>query len=102
MSDLIVLRVDHPSPRSNQGFYRVGTNLDANGNVTGVWGPGSRFPTGVQMRIRVRAWQWRTSVRRAWVSWFSGPNKGLFRIGSKIDAQGNITGGMWVSRVSGM
>jgi len=27
-----------------------------------------------------------------------GPNRGLFRIGSKIDALGNVTGGMWVCR----
>ena len=33
--ELIVLRVDHPTPGPNRGFYRVGQGLDANGNIPG-------------------------------------------------------------------
>src|SRR5690242_19687896 len=37
--ELIILRVDHPTPGPNQGFYRVGRRLDAQGRVGGGWGP---------------------------------------------------------------
>jgi hypothetical protein len=42
--ELIVLRVDHPAPGPNLGFYRVGRRLDAMGNITGGWGPWIEIP----------------------------------------------------------
>jgi len=39
LPELIVLRVDHPTQGPNRGFYRVGRRLDAQGNITGGWGP---------------------------------------------------------------
>src|SRR5438132_971659 len=35
-TDLLVFMVDNP-PGQNRGLYRIGRNLDANGNVTGNW-----------------------------------------------------------------
>jgi hypothetical protein len=97
--ELIVLRVDHPTPGQNGGFYRVGKRLDAQGNVAG-WGPW----------IQVSDW---TSVENQGagiaVANFGnaglglvvfqvehrvpGPNIGRYRIGRRLDAQGNVTGG---------
>ena len=37
--DLVVMTIDHPTPGPNRGIYRVGHDLDANGNVTGGWTP---------------------------------------------------------------
>jgi hypothetical protein len=42
--ELITLRVDHPTPGPNAGFYRVGRGLDAQGTVTGGWGPWIQIP----------------------------------------------------------
>lgn len=39
--DLIVMMVDNP-PAQNRRVYRVGHDLDANGNVTGCWTPSLR------------------------------------------------------------
>jgi hypothetical protein len=36
--DLIVFHVDNPGGE-NHGYYRIGRDLDANGNITGGWGP---------------------------------------------------------------
>lgn len=41
--DLIVFMIDSPAGR-NQGFYRVGKQLDANGNILGGWGPWIPIP----------------------------------------------------------
>jgi len=37
---------DRPIARSEQGYYRVGKRLDADGNVTGRGVHGSQFPIG--------------------------------------------------------
>src|SRR5689334_7728019 len=36
--DLVVMTVDNP-PGQNRGIYRVGRNLDAQGNIKGGWTP---------------------------------------------------------------
>jgi hypothetical protein len=98
--DLIVLRVDHPVPGPNRGFYRVGRNLNSQGNITGAWGAwieipnwGSNTNQGAAIAVAdfgagglgLVVFQIRNIV--------PGPNKGLFRIGRKLDKQGNVTGG---------
>jgi hypothetical protein len=35
LPELIVLRVDNPTPGPNRGFYGVGRRLDAQGTITG-------------------------------------------------------------------
>lgn len=100
LPELIVLRVDHSTPGPNQGFYRVGRRLDAQGKITGGWGPWIEIP------------QWNTVENHGAgiaVADFGndglglivfqiehrvpGPNRGLYRIGRKLDAQGNVSGG---------
>jgi hypothetical protein len=100
LPELIVLRVDHPTPGPNRGFYRVGRRVDAQGNITGGWGPWIEIP------------QWNTVDNQGAgiaVADFGndglglvvfqiehrvpGPNRGLYRIGRKLDAQGNVTAG---------
>jgi hypothetical protein len=96
--ELIVLRVDHTTPQ-NRGFYRVGSRLDAQGNVTG-WGPWIQVPdwTSVENQgagiavanfgnagLGLIVFQVEHRV--------PGPNIGRYRIGRKLDAQGNVTGG---------
>jgi hypothetical protein len=100
LPELIVLRVDNPTPGPNRGFYRVGRRLDAQGNITGGWGPWIEVP------------QWNSNENQGAgiaVADFGndgfglivfqiehrvpGPNQGSYRIGRKLDAQGNVTGG---------
>ncbi len=98
--ELIVLRVDHPTPGPNLGFYRVGRKLDAAGNVTGGWGPWVQIPdwgsnenqgAGIAVAdfggagLGLVVFQVRHVV--------PGPNQGMFRVGRKLDSQGNVTGG---------
>jgi hypothetical protein len=99
--ELIVLRVDHPTRGPNRGFYRVGRSLDAPGNITGGWAPWIEVPdwasaenqgAGVAVAdldgdgiAELIVFQVQHRV--------PGPNRGLFRIGRKLDAQGNVTGG---------
>src|SRR5919108_257908 len=41
--DLVVFQIDSPAG-ANQGFYRIGWNLDAAGTVTGGWSPWMAVP----------------------------------------------------------
>ena len=100
LPELIVLRVDHSTSGPNRGFYRVGRRLDTLGNMTGGWGPWIEIP------------HWNSNENQGAgiaVADFGddglgliifqiehrepGPNNGLYRIGRKLDAQGNVTDG---------
>ena len=98
--ELIILRVDHPVAGPNRGFYRIGKKMDAQGNITGGWGPWIEIPNwasndnqggGIAVAdfgtggLGLVVFQVQHQV--------PGPNKGLFRIGRKLDAVGNVTGG---------
>ena len=98
--ELIVLRVDHPVPGPNRGFYRVGRDLDANGKVIGGWGPWIEIPNwqsnanqGAGIAVADFGAQGLGLVVFQVQHVVPGPNRGLFRIGRKLDAQGNVTGG---------
>ncbi|MBZ5627991.1 MAG: DUF1929 domain-containing protein [Acidobacteriia bacterium] len=100
MPELIVLRVDHPTPGPNRGFYRVGRKLDAQGNVTGGWGPwieipnwGSNENQGAGVAVADFGALGLALVVLQVQHLVPGPNRGLFRIGRKLDSQGNVTGG---------
>jgi hypothetical protein len=97
--ELMVLRVDHPTPGPNRGFYRVGGKLDASGNVAG-WGPwievpgwGSADNQGAGIAVADFGPAGRALVVFQVKHNQPGPNQGLFRIGRALDAQGNVTGG---------
>src|SRR5437870_292178 len=92
--ELIVLRVDHPALGPNLGFYRVGQRMDAAGNITGGWGPWIQIPNwasnenqgaGIAIADFGAAGLGLVVLQVQHV--VPGPNKGLFRIGRKLDAQ---------------
>jgi hypothetical protein len=98
--ELFVLRVDHPTPGQNGGFYRVGRRLDALGNVTGGWGPWIQVPDWTSVENQGAG----IAVANFGASGLAlvvfqvehhvpGPNVGRYRIGRKLDTQGNVTGG---------
>jgi hypothetical protein len=98
--DLVVLRVDHPTPGPNRGFYRVGKNMDTQGTINGGWGPwleipgwGSNENQGAGIAIADFGSAGLGLVVFQVQHFVPGPNQGLFRIGRKLDAQGNVTGG---------
>jgi hypothetical protein len=96
--DLVVFMIDNP-PGQNQGYYRVGKMLDAGGNVTGGWLPWIPIPDW---------FSWENQYGSITLSDLDGdgnlelvvfmvdqgqPNRGLYRIGRRLDADGNVTGG---------
>jgi hypothetical protein len=98
--ELVVLRVDHPAAGPNRGFYRVGRRLDATGTVAGGWGPWIEIPDwgsddnqGAGIAIADFGPRGLGLVVFQVQHVVPGPNKGLFRVGRKLDAAGNVTGG---------
>jgi hypothetical protein len=98
--ELIVLRVDHPVPGPNHGLYRTGKRMDAQGNITGGWGPwieipdwGSQENQGAGIAVADFGAGGLGLVVLQVQHVVPGPNRGLFRIGRGLDAQGNVTGG---------
>jgi hypothetical protein len=98
--DLVVFMIDNP-PGQNQGFYRLGKGLDATGNLTGGWQPWMAIPDW---------FSWENQHGSIALADLDGdgnfellvlmvdhpggqPNRGVYRIGRKLDADGNVTGG---------
>ena len=97
--DLIVFMIDNP-PGQNQGYYRVGKRLDADGNVTGGWGAWIAIPDWFSFEnqhgsIAVADLDGDGNVELIVLMVDNPPaqNKGKYRIGRKLDANGNVTGG---------
>src|SRR6267154_700438 len=97
--DLIVFMIDNPVGQ-NTGFYRVGKALDANGNVTGGWGPWLAIPDWFSFENQYGAitvadldGDGNLHLVVLIVDNPPGQNRGLYRVGRRLDANGNVTGG---------
>ena len=97
--DLIVFMIDNP-PGQNQGYYRVGKKLDADGNVTSGWGPWLAIPDWFSFEnqfgsIAVADLDHDGNAELIVLMVDNPPelNRGIYRIGRKLDADGNVTGG---------
>jgi hypothetical protein len=97
--DLVVLMVDNP-PGQNRGLYRVGRGLDADGKVTGGWTPWIDVPDwfswenqGAGITVTPRDAQGRCHLIVFMVDNPPGPNRGLYRIGRDLAADGTVQGG---------
>lgn len=103
--DLIVLRVDNPQGQ-NQGFYRVGKNLGPDGKVTGGWGNWIQIPDwfsfenqGAGLAVADLDGDNQAELIVFMIDNPPGKNQGYYRIGKKLDANGNVTGGWsdWIA-----
>jgi Domain of unknown function (DUF1929)/FG-GAP repeat len=97
--DIVVFMIDNPVGQ-NAGFYRVGKRLDANGNLAGGWGPWIAIPDWFSFEnqhgsIALADLEGDGSLELLvlMVDNPPGQNRGLYRIGRKLDANGNVTGG---------
>jgi hypothetical protein len=97
--DLVVFMIDNP-PNKNQGYYKIGKNLDANGNVTGGWSnwieiPDWRFFENQYGSITIADLDGDGKPELI-VFVIDNPanlNAGFYRIGRGLDPNGNVTGG---------
>ena len=97
--ELIVFMIDNPAGK-NQGFFRVGRKLDANGVVTGGWGDWQQVPDWFSFENQhggVAAADLDGDGRPELIVFMIdnpvGKNQGFFRVGRKLDANGVVTGG---------
>ena len=97
--DLVVFMIDNP-PGQNRGLYRVGRSLDANGNVTGGWTGWADVPDwfscenqGGGIAVADLNGDGTQDLVVFMIDNPPGQNRGLYRVGRSLDANGNVTGG---------
>jgi hypothetical protein len=97
--DLVVFMIDAP-PLQNQGYYRVGKGLDADGNVTQGWGPWIAVPDWFSFENQHGAvtladldGDGRLELVVLMVDNPVQQNRGVYRVGRKLDGDGNVTAG---------
>lgn len=97
--DLIVFRIDSP-PQANRGFYRIGHNLNSNGVITGGWTPWIEVPEwnswenqGGSIAVADLSGNGNNDLIIFQIDNPQGINRGLYRIGRDIDANGVVHGG---------
>jgi hypothetical protein len=97
--DLVVLLVDAPDEK-NAGWYRVGRDLDDQGVVSGGWSPWIEVPDwfswenqGAGIAVGDLSGTGRTDLVIFMIDNGPGPNRGLYRVGRGLGADGVVTGG---------
>ncbi|HEX2091921.1 MAG TPA: galactose oxidase-like domain-containing protein [Longimicrobiaceae bacterium] len=97
--DLIVFHIDNPGG-DNHGYYRIGWNLDANGNVTGGWSDIKPVPgwfgwenQGGGIAVTDINGNGRPDLVVFHLDNPGGENHGYYRIGCDLDTSGNVTNG---------
>jgi Domain of unknown function (DUF1929) len=97
--ELIILRVDAPGIGANRGFYRIGKGLNAAGDVTN-WGDWIEVPDWTSKKNQgggIGVANFGSEGLGLIIFQVEhvepGPNRGLYRVGRKLDAKGNVTDG---------
>ncbi len=97
--DLVVFHVDNPGGE-NHGYYRIGWNLNTNGDVTGGWSDVIAVPgwfgaqdQGAGIAIADITGNGRPDLVVFHVDNPGGENHGYYRIGWNLDDSGHVTGG---------
>ncbi|HEX7521554.1 MAG TPA: hypothetical protein VF441_05775, partial [Acidimicrobiia bacterium] len=101
--DLIVMMVDNP-PGQNQGVYRIGRDLDQNGEVTSGWGPWQTIPDwfswenqGAGVALADVTGNGRPDLIVMMVDAPPGENQAKYRVGRDLDQDANVAGwGPWL------
>lgn len=94
--DLIVFQIDNP-PGLNRGRYKIGRNIDVNGVVAGGWTEWLEVPNwfafdnvGAGIAITDLDNSGKKNIIVFNVDNAATQNQGFFKIGSQIDANGNV------------
>ncbi|MBF6174926.1 galactose oxidase-like domain-containing protein [Nocardia blacklockiae] len=92
--DLVVFLVDNPAGQ-NQGYFRIGRDLAADGAVTGGWTPWQQVPDWYGWEnqgadICVTTVDDRPTLVLLTVDDPQGPNSGQFRLGKGLAADGTV------------
>jgi hypothetical protein len=97
--ELLVFMVDS-TPELNRGFFRIGRKLDAFGNVTGGWTDWLEVPDwfswenqDAAIALGAADGQGRRDLILFTIDNAAEVNRGIYRIGRKLDANGNVSGG---------